>query len=89
MEMTITFGFESRYRGDNSFRLDENDFGLHVNHHNSSATTCVANSAARDRGIRLSNVNGQIEIRHASDGRALSPAKDLGHRGKDDDDSEI
>jgi hypothetical protein len=40
--------------------------------------------------IRISNVNGRIEIRHADDGRALSPAKDLGSRDRDeDDDSEI
>jgi hypothetical protein len=40
--------------------------------------------------IKLANVNGRIEIRHASDGRALSPVKDLSHQDKDDDDdSEI
>jgi len=35
--------------------------------------------------IKVSNVNGRIEIRHASDGRALSPVKDLSDRDKDDD----
>jgi hypothetical protein len=35
--------------------------------------------------IKLENVNGHIEIHHASDGRALSPVKDLSHRDKDDD----
>jgi hypothetical protein len=37
------------------------------------------------------DLDGRIEIRHASDGRALSPAKDLSHhdKDKDDDDSEI
>jgi hypothetical protein len=44
--------------------------------------------------IKLENVNGRIEIRHAEDGRALSPIKDLGGRDRDrdednDDDSEI
>jgi hypothetical protein len=40
--------------------------------------------------IRLENVNGRIDVRHAQDGRALSPVKDLSHRDKDDDDdSEI
>jgi hypothetical protein len=43
--------------------------------------------------IKLSNVNGRIEIRHASDNRTLSPVKDL-NRGSDrdrdeDDDNEI
>ena len=68
----------------------ENDFGLHVDRH-----TFVGHELRGELGnggphMRLSNVNGRIEIRHASDGRALSPAKDLGHRDKDDDDdSEI
>ena len=44
--------------------------------------------------IKLENVNGRIEIRHAEDGRALSPVKDLGGRNRDrdednEDDSEI
>jgi DUF4097 and DUF4098 domain-containing protein YvlB len=66
----------------------ENDFGLRVNRH------MVGHDLRGELGnggphIRISNVNGRIEIRHASDGRALSPAKDLGDRGKNDDDSEI
>jgi hypothetical protein len=44
--------------------------------------------------VRLSNVNGTIEIRHAGDNRPLSPAKNLerdrNHDGDDDkDDDEI
>jgi hypothetical protein len=35
--------------------------------------------------IRLNNVNGSIEVRHAGDGRALSPAKDTGERDRDDE----
>lgn len=67
----------------------ENDFGLHVDRH------IVGHNLRGELGgggphIRLENVNGRIEIRHASDGRALSPAKDLSHRDKDDgDDSDI
>jgi hypothetical protein len=34
-------------------------------------------------------VNGRIQIHHASDGRALSPAKDLSHHDDEDDDSKI
>jgi len=35
-------------------------------------------------------VNGRINIRHAQDGRTMSPVKDRSHRDKDDDDdSEI
>jgi len=65
-----------------------NDFGLHVSRH------MVGNSLHGELGsggarIKASNVNGHIEIRHASDGHAISPVKDRGERDKDDDDSEI
>jgi DUF4097 and DUF4098 domain-containing protein YvlB len=66
----------------------ENDFGLHVNHH------FVGHDLRGELGsggvhVKLENVNGRIEIRHASDGRALSPAKDLNHGDDEDDDSKI
>jgi DUF4097 and DUF4098 domain-containing protein YvlB len=67
----------------------ENDFGLHVNHHRFVGRDLrgeLGNGGAR---IKLENVNGRIDIRHASDGRTLSPVKDLSHHDKDDDDSEI
>jgi hypothetical protein len=68
----------------------ENDFGLHVNHHSFVGHDLRGELGSGGPRIKLSNVNGRIEIRHASDGRALSPAKDLSHREKDDDDdSEI
>jgi hypothetical protein len=35
--------------------------------------------------IKLNDVNGRIEIHHANDGRTLSPAKDLDHGDRDDD----
>lgn len=65
----------------------ENDFGLHVDRH------MVGHSLSGELGsggprIELENVNGRIEIRHASDGRALTPAKDLGDKD-DDEDSDI
>jgi DUF4097 and DUF4098 domain-containing protein YvlB len=67
-----------------------NDFGLHVNHHSFVGHDLRGELGNGGPRIKLSNVNGRIEIRHASDGRALSPAKDLSHRDKDeDDDSEI
>jgi len=67
----------------------DNDFGLHVSHH------FVGHNLSGEIGkggthIRLSDVNGRIEIRHAQDGRAISPVKDRSHQDKDDDDdSEI
>lgn len=68
----------------------DNDFGLHVNHHNFVGHDLRGELGNGGSRIRISNVNGHIEIRHADDGRALSPAKDLESRDKDeDDDSEI
>jgi DUF4097 and DUF4098 domain-containing protein YvlB len=65
-----------------------NDFGLHVSHH------FVGHNLRGEIGqggahIKLSNVNGRIEVRHAQDGRAISPVKDRGGHDNDDDDSEI
>jgi DUF4097 and DUF4098 domain-containing protein YvlB len=62
-----------------------NDFGLHVSRHmvGHSLRGELGSGGAR---IKASNVNGHIEIRHASDGHAMSPVKD---RDKDGDDSEI
>jgi len=68
----------------------ENDFGLRVNHHSFIGHDLRGELGSGGPHLKLENVNGHIEIRHASDGRALSPAKDLSHRDKDDDDdSEI
>jgi hypothetical protein len=69
----------------------ENDFGLRVNHHRYVGHDLRGELGSGGPRIELENVNGRIEIRHASDGRALSPVKDLGHRDDkdDEDDSEI
>jgi hypothetical protein len=64
----------------------ENDFGLHVNHHRFVGHDLRGELGSGGTHIRLQNVNGRIEIRHAPDGRPLSPVKDLGHRDGDDDD---
>jgi DUF4097 and DUF4098 domain-containing protein YvlB len=67
-----------------------NDFGLHVNHHRVVGHDLRGELGNGGAKIRLSNVNGRIEIRHAQDGHALSPVKDQSHSSKDDDDdSEI
>jgi DUF4097 and DUF4098 domain-containing protein YvlB len=67
-----------------------NDFGLHVNNHRFVGHDLrgeLGNGGAR---IKLSNVNGRVEIHHAQDGHAMSPVKDRGERDKDgDDDSEL
>jgi Putative adhesin len=68
----------------------DNDFGLRVNHHRFVGHDLRGELANGGTHIKLENVNGRIEIRHASDGRALSPVKDLSHHDRDDDDdSEI
>jgi hypothetical protein len=64
----------------------ENDFGLHVNHHRFVGHDLRGELGSGGPHIRLEDVNGRIEIHHASDGRALSPVKDLSHHDRDDDD---
>ncbi len=68
-----------------------NDFGLHVNNHKFVGHDLRGELGSGGVHIKMSNVNGRIELRHAQDGRAISPVKDLSHRdrGEDDDDSEI
>jgi hypothetical protein len=63
-----------------------NDFGLHVNHHNWVGHDLSGELGKGGAEIKLSNVNGGIEIRHASDGRQLSAPKDL---GQDQDKDEL
>jgi hypothetical protein len=66
-----------------------NDFGLPV------SRGFVGHSLRGELGsggtrVKLSNVNGRIEIRHADDNRPLSPAKNLERKhSRDDDDDEI
>jgi DUF4097 and DUF4098 domain-containing protein YvlB len=63
----------------------ENDFGLRSSHHWVGHNLRGELGGGGGARIKLSNVNGRIEIRHASDGKTLSPAKDLGSRDKDND----
>jgi DUF4097 and DUF4098 domain-containing protein YvlB len=65
----------------------DNDFGLHVTHRHFVGHDLSGEIGSGGARIKLSNVNGGIEIHHAQDGRTLSPVKDQSHR--DDDDSEI
>ena len=66
----------------------DNDFGLHVNHHNFVGHDLKGELGTGGTHIRISNVNGRIEVHHAQDGHAMSPAKDLSHSDKDDDDDD-
>jgi len=62
-----------------------NEFGLGVNNHRYVGHDLRGQLASGGTRIRLSNVNGRIEIRHANDNRALSPVKDLRDRHEDED----
>jgi DUF4097 and DUF4098 domain-containing protein YvlB len=70
-----------------------NDFGFRVRNHRIVGHDLHGELAGGGPRIKLSNVNGTIEIHHASDNRTLSPVKDLNRdsdRERDeDDDSEI
>ena len=63
-----------------------NDFGLGVNNHKYVGHDLRGQLASGGTRIRLSNVNGRIEIRHANDNRALSPVKNFRDRNRDDED---
>jgi hypothetical protein len=68
------------------------DFGLNVRHHRFVGHDLHGELGGGGTRIRVSNVNGRIEIRHANDGHPLSSAKDLSHDDRDDhddDDDEI
>jgi DUF4097 and DUF4098 domain-containing protein YvlB len=90
LQMTIPSDSKAQIEASTVSGGIENDFGLHVNHHRFVGHDLRGELGDGGARIKLSNVNGRIEIRHASDGRSLSPVKDLSHRDKDeDDDSEI
>jgi len=90
VELTIPSDSKAEIEASTVFGGIENDFGLHVNNHQFVGHDLRGELGNGGPHVKLENVNGHIEIRHASDGRALSPAKDLSHRDKDDDDdSEI
>jgi DUF4097 and DUF4098 domain-containing protein YvlB len=63
-----------------------NDFGLHVNHHSVVGHDLRGELGNGGAHIKLENVNGRVEIRHAQDGHAMSPVKDRSHHDSDDDD---
>lgn len=63
-----------------------NDFGLHINNHRFVGHDLRGELGGGGVEIRLSNVNGTIDVQHANDGRTLSPAKDT---DKHNDDGEV
>ena len=66
-----------------------NDFGLQVRNNEYIGHDLHGQLAGGGTRIRLENVNGRIEIRHADDNRALSPATDMNRDSDDNDDDDI
>jgi len=68
-----------------------NDFGIPVSRHQWVGHDLRGELGGGGPQVRVSNVNGRIEIRHANDNRPLSPAKNLNHDrdDRDDDDDRI
>jgi hypothetical protein len=65
----------------------DNEFGLRVHNHQWVGHDMRGELGGGGTRIKLSNVNGPIQVRHAGDGRALSPGKDLDqNRGAGEDD---
>jgi DUF4097 and DUF4098 domain-containing protein YvlB len=90
VEMTIPSDSKAEIEASTVSGRIENDFGFHLNRHQFVGNSLHGELGSGGPRIKLSSVNGRIEIRHAADGRSLSPAKDLNHSDKnDDDDSEI
>lgn len=63
----------------------ENDLGIHVVHHRWVGHEMHAELGNGGPHIRLSDVNGRIEVRHANDGRTTSKIRDLSQRDEDED----
>lgn len=66
----------------------DDDFGLHVRHHRFVGNDLRGELGGGGTRIRISNVNGRIEIRHANDGRPISSVRDLSHDDRDDRDDD-
>lgn len=66
-----------------------NEFGLPVTHHQYVGQSLHGQLGTGGTLVKLSNVNGSIEIRHAGDNRPLSPVKNLEKdRGPSNDDED-
>ncbi len=63
----------------------DNDFGLHTNNHRWVGHDLRGELGGGGVQVRLNNVNGRIEVHHANDGHAVSPAKDVGGHDGDDE----
>jgi hypothetical protein len=85
IELTLPSDVRAKVEASTVSGSIEDDFGLHVNNHRWVGHDLRGELGSGGPRIRLSNVNGRIEIHHANDGRTLSTVKDLGRRDRDDD----
>jgi DUF4097 and DUF4098 domain-containing protein YvlB len=88
VELTIPSDSKAKLEASTVSGGIENDFGLHVNHHRFVGHDLHGELGSGGAHIRLSDVNGHIEIHHAQDGHTMSPVKDLSHHDKDDGDDD-
>ena len=88
VDLTIPSDSKAEIEADTVSGSIHNDFGLRVNHHRIVGHDLRGELAGGGTRIELRNVNGSIHIRHAQDGRALSPTKDLGRGNHDGDDED-
>ncbi len=65
-----------------------NDFGIRVSKHRWVGKDLNGELGGGGPRVRVSNVNGRIEIRHANDNRPLSPVKSLNRDSDDKDDDD-
>jgi DUF4097 and DUF4098 domain-containing protein YvlB len=63
-----------------------NDFGIHIAKHSWVGHQLNGELGGGGTRVKVSNVNGRIDIRHANDNKPLSPAKSL-DRDRDDEDT--
>jgi len=63
----------------------DNDFGVHTNNHHWVGHDLRGELGGGGVQIKLNDVNGRIEVRHANDGHAVSPARDIGEHGGEDE----
>ncbi len=84
VELTLPSDSQAKLEASTVHGGIDNDFGLHVNNHQWVGQNLRGELGNGSTRIKLSNVNGGIEIHHARDGRPLSAPKDLNHRENDD-----
>ncbi len=86
VELTMPSDAKAELKASTIHGRISNDFGLRVNDHQWVGHDLHGELGGGGAKIKLSNINGTIEVRHAGDGRTLSSPKDLSPR---QDDSEI